>query len=142
MTTPMKRHLQLIYIITLCLTAMLASCGPVKDCDEVGQNFYQSLREGDINKALQYLDPEALNQTPEDIWRQGLMQKSQDLGMILNIERNDFESETSNNVTHVTIKYKIHYSKATMFERLEFVERDSKYRITFYKYDEDSTMVN
>lgn len=138
----MKRLYSILSIAMICMAAWITSCGPVKDCDEVGQNFYQSLREGDINKAIQYLDHEALNQTPEDIWRQGLLQKSNNLGMILNIERNDFESETRDNVTRVTIKYKIHYSKATMFERLEFVERDSKYRITFYKFDEDSTMVN
>jgi len=138
----MKRHLCILYIALLAIMTGVSACGPVKDCDEVGQNFYQCLKEGDVNKALQYLDPEAINQTPVDIWRQGLTRKSEDLGMILNVERNDFESETRDNVTRATIKYKIHYSKATMYERLEFAERDSKYRITFYKYDEDSTMVN
>ena len=138
----MKTQIRIICIALICLAAAISSCGPVKDCDEVGQEFYRSLRDGDIDKAMLQLDPEAISHTPENIWRQGLIKKSSDLGMILNVERNDFESETKDNVTRVAIKYTIQYSKATMFERLEFIERDSRYRITYYKFDEDSTMVN
>lgn len=130
-----------IVAIAIWLTA-LASCGAVKDSDAVGKDFYDCLKERNYEKAMQLLDPEAINYTPADIWDKGLRKNGDALGMILNVERLDFESQTLNNVTRVAIKYKVHYSKGIMFERLEFIERNEEYRITYYKYDEDSTMVN
>lgn len=121
---------------------IITACGAVKDSDTVGKEFYHCLKERDYEKAMQLLDPEAINYTPADIWDKGLRKNGDALGMILSVERLDFESQTSNNVTRVAIKYKVHYSMGTMYERLEFIERNSEFKITYYKYDEDSTMVN
>lgn len=134
----MKR---LLILLTLISGIIITSCGAVKDSDETGKEFYKCLKEGNYNKAIDLLDPEATKYTKLEIWTEGLKRKSENLGMILNVERNNFESETSNNVTRTAITYKVHYSNGTMFERLEFIQRDSEYKITYYKYDEDSTKV-
>ncbi len=135
----MKNRLKLI--IAVVAIAIAVSCGAVKESDEIGRQFYKCLKESNYDEAVKLLDAEAVNNTKLAIWTEGLRRKGEDLGMILNVERSDFESETSNNVTRTAIKYKVHYSKGTMYERLEFIQRDSEYKITFYQYDEDSTKV-
>lgn len=133
-----KIILALISIFLITAT----SCGPVKDCDEKGNEFYKYLKNKDFEHIDQYLDPEAIENTPIEIWRKGLEKKNADYGLILNVERRDFETHTSDNVTRVAIKYKVTYTKCTMYERLEFIERNADYKITYYGFDEDSTMVN
>lgn len=122
--------------------ATATSCGPVKDCDDTGKSFYKHLKDRDYDAAIQMLDPEAINNTPVEVWKDGLAKKDRDLGMILSVERRDFESQTSDNVTKMAIKYKVTYSEGTMYERIEFIERDHKFNITYYRYDEDSTIVD
>ncbi|MBQ1696737.1 MAG: hypothetical protein II075_02525, partial [Bacteroidales bacterium] len=89
----------------------------------------------------QLVDDEAIHNTPRQIWLDGLKEKDKSLGLLLNVQRQDFESYTVDNVTRLAIKYKTYYTNGTMFERLEFIERQGNFKITFYQYNEDSTLV-
>ena len=133
---------------TLRMTAILAifitivSCGAFKQCDEIGNDFYNFLKNRQYDLALQLLDDEALRATPQQKWLDGLKEKDKQLGLLLGVQRQDFESYTVDNVTRLAIRYKTQYSKGILFERLEFIERKEGFKITFYKYNEDSTLVD
>lgn len=131
-----------IWRFAVCaLIVAIAACGAFKQCDEVGVGFYNCLKNRTFDLALQYLDEEAIIATPKDIWLNGLQEKDRQLGFLLSVQRQDFESYTVDNVTRLAIKYKTFYSHGTIFERLEFIEREGDFKITFYQYNEDSTMV-
>lgn len=123
------------------LIAAVAACGTFKECYDIGDEFFNCLKKKDYNRALQYLDDEATNATPRDIWLDGLEAKGKSLGILLSVQRQDIESYTVDNVTRLAIKYKTFYTNGTIFERLEFIERQGGFKITFYQYNEDSTMV-
>lgn len=123
------------------ILAAVASCGAFKQCDDIGDNFYNCLKNSDYDLALQLVDDEAIHNTPRQIWLDGLKEKDKSLGLLLNVQRQDFESYTVDNVTRLAIKYKTYYTNGTMFERLEFIERQGNFKITFYQYNEDSTLV-
>ena len=130
------------WLIVICaILATMTSCGAYKQCDDIGTDFFNCLKNKDFDLALQYLDDEATETTPRQIWLDGLKEKDKSLGLLLSVQRQDFESYTVDNVTRLAIKYKTQYSKGTMYERLEFIERHGNFKITFYKYNEDSTLV-
>jgi hypothetical protein len=133
--------LVILFAVMFILLGGLASCGPVKQCDEVGQEFYKCLKSKNFGQILQYLDEEAIKETPERIWIDGLMRKDHDFGMLLKQECYGFDNETHDNVTRIAIKYRVYYSKCTLFEKLEFIQRQSGYKITYYKFDVDSALV-
>ncbi|MBR4266128.1 MAG: hypothetical protein IKQ46_08755 [Bacteroidales bacterium] len=130
-----------IYTVLLIITIALMSCGSVKQCDQIGIQFYNYLKAKQFEAIIDLLDKEALNASPAEVWLEGLARKDEVFGNVLNVERYDFESVTEDRVTRVGIKYKVIYPEATMFEKLEFVERDNEYKITFYKFDEDSLKI-
>ncbi len=134
-----KKTIQLLLTCVIVVTMM--SCGAFKQCDDIGNDFYNCLKHREFEKALEFLDEEALNATPRDIWLNGLTEKDRALGPLLSVQRQDFESYTVDNVTRLAIKYKTQYSSGKMYERLEFIERNDDFKITFYKYNEDSTLV-
>ena len=123
------------------LLATIIACGAFKECYDIGDEFFNCLKNKEYDLALKYLDDEALKNTPRDIWLDGLKEKDKSLGILLSIQRQDIESYTVDNVTRLAIKYKTFYTNGTIFERLEFIERQSGFKITFYQYNEDSTMV-
>ena len=129
--------------ILLCaiIAAIAASCGAFKQCDDVGTDFYNCLKNKEYDQALQYLDEEATQATPPEIWLNGFKEKDDKLGLLLSVKRQDFESNTKDNVTRLAIKYKNHYTNGIAYERLEFIERAGGFKITFYQYNEDSTLV-
>ncbi|MBO4772017.1 MAG: hypothetical protein J5595_05730 [Bacteroidales bacterium] len=132
--------------IPLLLCAILATiavaCGAFKECDEIGNDFYNCLKNKNYDLALQYLDEEATKATPREIWIDGFKEKDKTLGLLLSVQRQDFESYTTDNVTRLAIKYKNNYTNGrTTFERLEFIDRQGTFKITYYAYNEDSTLV-
>lgn len=124
------------------ILVIIVSCGAFKQCDEIGGDFYNYLKNQEYDQALQLLDEEALKATPRQVWLDGLKEKDKQLGLLLSVQRQDFESYTSDNVTRLAIKYKTQYTKGIMYERLEFIERKDDFKITFYNYNEDSTLVD
>ena len=138
MTNMRKRA---IFIIMCAIITIMASCGAFKQCDDVGTSFYNCLKSQDYDQALQFLDDEAIKATPREIWLDGFKEKDRKLGLLLSVQRQDFESNTKDNVTRLAIKYKNHYTNGVAYERLEFIERMGSFKITFYQYNEDSTLV-
>ena len=132
---------RVIIILLSAVIALMASCGAFKQCDDVGTSFYNCLKGQDYECALQYLDDEAVRATPREIWLDGFKEKESKLGLLLSVQRRDFESYTIDNVTRLAIKYKNHYSNGIAYERLEFIERRGDFKITYYQYNEDSTLV-
>jgi len=141
-TNTLKNMRKRVIFVMLCaVIALMASCGAFKQCDDVGNNFYNCLKSQDYDCALQYLDDEALKVTSREIWLDGFKEKESKLGLLLSVQRRDFESYTMDNVTRLAIKYKNHYSNGIAYERLEFIERMGDFKITYYQYNEDSTLV-
>lgn len=126
----------------LAMLITVVSCGAFKQCDEIGSDFYNYLKTRQYDLVVQLLDEEALKATPQQIWLDGLKEKDRQLGFLLSVQRRDFESYTVDNVTRLAIRYKNQYSKGIVYERLEFIERNDDFKITFYKYNEDSTLVD
>ncbi len=126
----------------LAMLIIVVSCGAFKQCDEIGSDFYNYLKTRQYDLVVQLLDEEALKATPQQIWLDGLKEKDRQLGFLLSVQRRDFESYTVDNVTRLAIRYKNQYSKGIVYERLEFIERNDDFKITFYKYNEDSTLVD
>jgi hypothetical protein len=126
----------------LAMLIAVVSCGAFKQCDEIGSDFYNYLKTRQYDLVVQLLDEEALKATPQQIWLDGLKEKDRQLGFLLSVQRRDFESYTVDNVTRLAIRYKNQYSKGIVYERLEFIERNDDFKITFYKYNEDSTLVD
>jgi len=120
---------------------LLFSCGVIKDCDQIGLAFYNCLKTKDFAFVITLLDEEALKNTPSEVWIEGLRKKDSDFGNVLNVKRIDFETVTKDRVTRVGIKYKVVYSDAVMFEKLEFIQRGSEYKITYYQFNADSLLV-
>lgn len=127
-------------VIFLCLVFCFG-CGAVKDCDEIGNDFFNSLKLRDYDKALSLVDEEAFKYTDKEKWLQGLEHKEENFGLPLSFKRIDFETITQNRVTRVGIKYRVIYVGAELFEKLEFIQRDNQYKITFYQFNSDSTLV-
>ncbi|MBQ2096982.1 MAG: hypothetical protein II480_02300 [Bacteroidales bacterium] len=129
------------FILICAIITFVVSCGAFKQCDDVGTEFYNCLKNRDYDLALQYLDDEAVKATPREIWMDGFKEKDSKLGFLLTVQRRDFESYTVDNVTRLAIKYKNYYTNGVAYERLEFIERMGDFKITFYQYNEDSTLV-
>lgn len=139
----MTRSKKLLPLLLCAIVAtIIISCGAFAQCDNIGNDFYNCLKNKDYESAMQFLDEEAIKTTPKEIWLNGLIEKDKSLGLLLSVQRRDFESYTMDNVTRLAIKYKNHYTYGTMYERLEFIERNGDFKITFYKYNEDSTLVD
>ncbi|MCR5455931.1 MAG: hypothetical protein K6F33_13160 [Bacteroidales bacterium] len=131
-----------VRVTAICVILItIFACGAFKQCDEIGNDFYNFLKNKQYDQALQLLDEEALKVTPQQVWLDGLKVKEQQLGLLLSVQRQDFESHTVDNVTRLAIKYKTQYTKGVMYERLEFIERNDDFKITFYRYNADSTLV-
>ena len=129
------------FLMIFTALLVLFSCGVVKDCDQIGLAFYNCLKTKDFSYVTTFLDKEALSHTPENVWIDGLRKKDIDLGNVLSVKRIDFETVTKDRVTRVGIKYKVVYSGAVMFEKLEFIQRGSEYKITYYQFNADSLLV-
>ena len=125
-------------IFTACI---FSSCGAVKNCDEIGGEFYNFIKTERFEGVTELVDSEAFKVTPEEMWIENLEKKRHDAGQLLNVRRIDFETLTSDRVTRVGIWYKAVYTRAELFEKLEFIEREDGYKITFYQFDVDSLAV-
>lgn len=136
-----KYFMILLASVAAVLSIALQSCGSVKDCDKIGGEFYNCLKTRQFSSVVQLIDEDALKATPADSWVNGLITKDQELGALLNVERINFETLTKDRVTTVGIKYKAIYSAGETFEKLEFIERGDRYWITYYQFNEDSTLV-
>ncbi|MBQ5452270.1 MAG: hypothetical protein IIU03_11930 [Bacteroidales bacterium] len=138
----MKKKLCVFMLAAFAVLTFFSSCGVVKNCDEIGMEFYRCLRDGNYEGVLPLLDKEALKYTPEEKWIDGLKYKAKSLGAMFKPQRIAFETVTMERVTRVGIKYKVIYAGADMYEKLEFIERDGEYKITFYQYNPDSLLVD
>ena len=138
----MKKKLCIFLLTVFAVLPFFSSCGSVKDCDQIGEEFYDCLQNENYERVFSLLDNEALKYTPKEIWLDGFKYKKKNLGTILRAQRIAFERITQDRVTRVGIKYKVIYAGADMFEKLEFIERDGDYKITFYQFNTDSLLVD
>jgi hypothetical protein len=120
----------------------LFSCGAVMDCDSIGSEFYSSLRSGQYEKAVSLVDASVFKHTDKNRWIEGFKYRDRVFGHILTYKRIDFETVTEDCVTRVGIKYKVICTNAELFEKLEFVGYKDGYKITFYRFNTDSTLVD
>lgn len=125
----------LLPLILIIVTAN--GCGPVKDCDAIADEFYSAIKSGEYKNIIGLIDEQALERTPESTWIEGMAEKQKETGDLISYQRINFDTQTTDNVTRTILKFNVKYSKAELYERMEFIMRNGKQYITYYAYDED-----
>ena len=124
---------KILFLITLVIG--FTSCA-VKNADDTAIFFYNMIKVSDFDQAVTVIDPEALKHTPQQVWKDGLMQKQQRMGQLLSYQRTAFYTDTIDNITRVSIEYDVKYTEGQLKEKLQFILRNGKYFITFYEFKE------
>ena len=135
------KSFKITLFLTVLTTFVFSSCGAVRDCDDTGGEFFRCIKEERVSDVIKLIDAEALKVSPENVWIECLEKKAHKAGQLLSSRRIDFETLTTDRVTRVGIWYKNVYSETELFEKLEFVEREDGFKITYYNFDEDSLAV-
>lgn len=124
----------LALLITVLLL-QITSCA-VKNADEIGMFFYDMIKNSDFETAITVIDPESLQRTPAQVWKDGLLQKQNRMGQLLSYQRIGYYTDTIDNVTRVSIDYDVKYTEGILKEKLHFICRNGKYFLTFYEFKE------
>lgn len=126
-----KQSLFILFIL------LLTFCGSVSESDDVANQFYESVKAEKFDEVTLYLDSVALNVTPAKIWIKGLKDINNEMGKLINYKRIGFYTNTKNGVTKTTLNFAVTYTNGTLYEKLQFISRENKYKISYYEYSDN-----
>ena len=136
----MKKLLPILFIGLL----ILSSCG-VKDAEKVADSFHSKMKNKEYNEIVTSMISEAgLNETPKEHWVQHFKNMETVYGNIKSIDKlSGFNTNTTNSVTLVTLKYKYNFdSGKSLYEQLMLEDKGDGFKIRGLQTNEDENKLS
>ena len=117
--------------VSLIALVGLTSCG-VGAAEDFTKEFHEKLDNKEYDYIVQnMLDPISVAETGEQQWYDMFAHIETNWGTAISRdEAFDFESNTTNGITTVTLNYNVNFKDVTMFERIFLVDRGDGFKVT------------
>lgn len=129
----MKNKLLLLSVVGLLI--IFSSCGAIGDSSKVGEDFYNAIKEKNVENVIPLLSEEALSATAKEDWIIGLNSYIEERGELKSFKRTGLNVSTSDGVTTTTLTYKVKYEKGDYNEEIILIKKGEEYFIQFYDAD-------
>ena len=137
----MKHFLSFVAALSFILFG-LSSCESVGEAQKYADSFYSAINSADYERALPMFSENLIAENGEDKILALMQQRNEAWGTIIDYSKYAFNTSTNNGVTYVVLKFKVESGKGLVYERLEFIQNGSDYKINGYFFNPDKSKID
>lgn len=122
----------LSFALIIASLFVLGGCQSAEEAEVVADQFHEQLKQRNYGRMMKMIDKEAFAISKKDDWEK-IFRSMEELGELKTVKKDiGFNSQMSNGITTVELKYTLTFEKGTLNEQIIFIKKNDGFKLCGY----------